>query len=105
MLHNYKTVTHDIMIQTRMIELFFLILELFFPLLEQIAQMGLILPRWPWDLILPEYHHQPLFFTQRSQTPFRDIYMGFLGIYITCYIAFCVLYCYIAFCVELDLDC
>ena len=45
------------------------ILEHFCPLFIQIAQMGLILPRW--GLICPEYHLQPLFFTHPSQIPFR----------------------------------
>ena len=52
-----------------MIEFFIPILEHFYPLFIQFAsQMGLILPRWV--SLCPEYHHQPLFFTQLSQTPF-----------------------------------
>ena len=52
------------------------ILEHFCPLFVQIAEMGLILPRWPWDGVsfCPEYHHQCLFFTLPSQTPFWDMY-------------------------------
>ena len=44
----------------------------FCPIFVQIAQMGIILPRWV--LILPKYHHQPLFFTQQSLNPFGDMY-------------------------------
>ena len=40
------------------------ILENFCPLLVQIAQMGLILPRW--DPFGSEYHPQLLFFTHLS---------------------------------------
>ena len=43
------------------------ILDHFCPLFVQIAQMGLILR----VSFCPEYHHQPLFFAQPSQTSFR----------------------------------
>ena len=45
----------------------------FCPLIVQVAQMGLILPRW--GLIFQEYHPQSLFFTQPSHTPVGDIYI------------------------------
>ena len=51
------------------------ILGQFCPLFVQIAQMGLILSRWGCPdgvSFCPEYHHQPLFLTQPSQTPFFD---------------------------------
>ena len=47
-----------------MIEFFLPNSRALYPLLVQIAQMDLILPRW--GLILPRIHHQPLFFTQPS---------------------------------------
>ena len=49
------------------------ILEHFCPLFTQIAHMGLILPIWV--SFCPEYHPQPLFFTQPSQSPFSNIYV------------------------------
>ena len=36
------------------------------------AQMGLNLPRWG---LIPEYHLQPMFFSQPSHAPFGDIYV------------------------------
>ena len=48
---------------------FFLILEHFCPLFIQIAQIGLILPRW--GLTLPRISPP----TQQSQIPFRDMYL------------------------------
>ena len=47
------------------------ILEHFCPFFVQIAQMGLILSRW--GLILPIIPPPTLFFTQLSQTPFRNM--------------------------------
>ena len=44
-----------------------------FALFVQIAQMGLNLPRWV--SFCPEYHPQPLFFTQQLHTPFGDMYV------------------------------
>ena len=49
------------------------ILEHVCPFFIQIAQMGLILPRW--GLICPDNHPHPLFFTQQSHTPFWDMYI------------------------------
>ena len=54
-----------------MIEFFPPSLEHFGPLFVQIAQMGLILPRW--GLILPRIP-QYLFFTQQSHSPVGDMY-------------------------------
>ena len=56
-----------------MILFFSPILEHFFPLFVQIAQMGLILPKWV--SFFPEYHPHPLFFTQPSHTPYRYMYL------------------------------
>ena len=44
----------------------------FCPIFVQIAQMGIILPRWV--LILPRKPLQPLFFTQPSLNLFGDMY-------------------------------
>ena len=57
-----------------MIEFFFSpILEHFCPFFLQIAQMVSFCP--DGVSICPEYHQQPLFFTQQSQTPFGDMYV------------------------------
>ena len=48
------------------------ILEHFCPLFAQIAQMGLILPRW--GLILPRVPPPTPVLTQQSDTPFGDMY-------------------------------
>ena len=56
-----------------MIEFFFSILEHFCPLFVHIVQMGPVCP--DGVSFCPEYHFQPLFFTQPSHAPFGDMYI------------------------------
>ena len=55
-------------------------IEFFSPILEHFCPYLYKLPRWVsffprWGLILPRIPSQPLFFTQPSQTSFRDMYL------------------------------
>ena len=49
------------------------ILEHFCPLFVQIAETHSFCP--DGVSFCPDYHYQPLFFTQQPQTPFRDMYV------------------------------
>ena len=51
------------------------ILEHFCPLFVQIAETHSFCP--DGVSFCPDYHHQPLIFTQQPQTPFRDMYFKF----------------------------
>ena len=64
--HNWHGLTQT----ERMIEFFFPILEHFCPFFIQIAQMGLISPRW--GLILPRIPPPTSVLTLQSQTPFTQ---------------------------------